>query len=373
MYTSAPFFAVLFASSLLFSGANRVLGNRLSYASLFSAFAMFAVWGYIFKSQITIPLLMFIYLYGIATFKDKLWLKTWQSVILSLLPLILVKLHLNNHWGMLGLSFMTFRAVDVLLYRNKKDSRDFFQYFSYLFLPFIILAGPMYRWRSWVQDITQPNFRLTTDVFLQSMEQVFYGIVQKFLFAMLIDNFVISHWSHRRFTLTVGIVMSLAYSFYLYFDFAGYSNMAIGAGRLFGLNLPANFNLPILAKNPQDFWRRFHISLSEWLRDVVFMPIYMNLMKVEFFRNHKATAQNVGIFCTLFCMGAWNGLELNYVVSGALFGGISVIHNMILWFAKRSQKMNAWLKKPLIVFLGRVLTLASAAASLYIFSGMSPV
>lgn len=373
MYTSAPFFAVLFASSLLFAGVNRLLGNRLTYASLLSAFALFAVWGYVFKNQIIIPLFMFAYLYTIATLKNKAWLKTWQSVIFSLLPLVLVKLHLNNHWGMLGLSFMTFRAVDVLLYRNKKDSRDFLHYFSYLFLPFIILAGPMYRWRTWVQDISKPKFRLTSAAFLQSMEQIFYGIVQKFLFAMLIDNLVISHWSHRPFTLTVGLVMSLAYSFYLYFDFAGYSNMAIGAGRLFGLNLPANFNLPILAKSPQDFWRRFHISLSEWLRDVVFMPIYMNLMKVEFFRNHKTTAQNVGIFCTLFCMGAWNGLELNYVVSGALFGGISVIHNMILWFAKRSPKMAIWLKKPSIVFMGRILTLASAAASLYIFSGMSPV
>ena len=88
----------------------------------------------------------------------------------------------------------------------------------------------------------------------------------------------------------------IAYSAYLYFDFAGYSNMAIGAGRLFGLNIPANFNMPILAKNPQDFWRRFHISLSEWLRDVVFMPVYMNLMKFNFFRQNKTLAQNIGIF-----------------------------------------------------------------------------
>lgn len=373
MYTSAPFFALLFISSLLFSAASRFFGSRLSYASLFSAFAVLALWGYIFNDKLVIPLVMFAYLYAIAALKDKTWLKTWQAVTLSLLPLVLVKLHLNNHWGMLGLSFMTFRAIDVLLYRNKKDSRSFFQYFSYLFLPFIILAGPMYRWRSWVQDISTPNFRLTTPVFLQAMEQIFYGIVQKFLFAMLIDNLVISHWSHRPFTLTVGVVMSLAYSFYLYFDFAGYSNMAIGAGRLFGLNIPANFNLPILAKNPQDFWRRFHISLSEWLRDVVFMPIYMNLMKIDFFRNHKATAQNIGIFFTLFCMGAWNGLELNYVVSGALFGGISVLHNMLLWLSKRSPALTLWLSHPVISFVGRILTLASASVSLYIFSGMSPL
>ena len=131
--------------------------------------------------------------------------------------------------------------------------------------------------------------------------------------------------------------------------------------------------MPLLAKNPQDFWRRFHISLSEWLRDVVFMPVYMNLMKFNFFRQNKTLAQNIGIFCTLFCMGAWNGLERHYVISGALFGATSVAHNMLLWSAKRSPALHRGLQYPAVAFLGRILTLGSAAGSLYIFSGMSPL
>jgi membrane protein involved in D-alanine export len=128
-----------------------------------------------------------------------------------------------------------------------------------------------------------------------------------------------------------------------------------------------------LAKNPQDFWRRFHISLSEWLRDVIFMPVYMHLLRFTFFRNNKTCAQNVGIFCTLFCMGAWNGLERHYVISGILFGLISVSHNMLLWTAKRQPLLEQWLKYPVVSLCGRFLTLASAAVSLYIFSGMSPL
>ena len=221
--------------------------------------------------------------------------------MLTLLPLFLVKLHLNHHLGMIGLSFMTFRAVDVLLYRSKKEGQNFLHYFCYLFMPFIILAGPMYRWRTWMNDVSKPVFALN------------------------------------------------------------------GAGRLFGLNIPANFNMPLLAKNPQDFWRRFHISLSEWLRDVVFMPVYMNLMKFNFFRQNKTLAQNIGIFCTLFCMGAWNGLERHYVISGALFGAISVAHNMLLWSAKRSPALHRGLQYPAVAFLGRILTLGSAAGALYIF------
>ncbi len=372
MYSSGTFFFCLFSSALIFALVNRILSYRLTYLSAFSVLAAVG-WGFIFQDDYLIPVAVFFVFYGFVTLNEKGWLKTWQAVTLKLLPLLLVKLHLNHHWGMIGLSFMTFRAIDVLLYRSKKDSRHFLHYFCYLFMPFIILAGPMYRWRTWVTDISKPLFAINREQFLTAMEQIFTGIIQKFLLAMLIDNLVIQSWSHRPFDWTVGVVMSVAYSTYLYFDFAGYSNMAIGAGRLFGLNIPANFNLPILAKNPQDFWRRFHVSLSEWLRDVVFMPIYMNLMKLDFFRQNKTLAQNIGIFCTLFCMGAWNGLERHYVISGALFGAISVAHNMLLWSAKRSPALSNWLQLPVIAFLGRILTLGSAAASLYIFSGMSPL
>ncbi|MFY1004847.1 MBOAT family O-acyltransferase, partial [Escherichia coli] len=84
------------------------------------------------------------------------------------------------------------------------------------------------------------------------------------------------------------------YSAYLFFDFAGYSTMAIGIGMLFGFTLPINFRNPLATLNPQDFWRRWHISLSEWLRDVVFMPIYKALSKTSFFSRHRLAAQNIG-------------------------------------------------------------------------------
>ena len=372
MYSSGMFFVCLFSSALAFALVNRLLRHRLTYLSALSVMAALG-WGYIFQGDYRVLAVVFISFYLVAALKEKGWLKTWQAIVLTLLPLFLVKLHLNHHLGMIGLSFMTFRAVDVLLYRSKKEGQNFLHYFCYLFMPFIILAGPMYRWRTWMNDVSKPVFALNREQFLVALEQIITGIVQKFLFAMLVDSLVVQPWSHKPFTLTVGVVMSIAYSAYLYFDFAGYSNMAIGAGRLFGLNIPANFNMPLLAKNPQDFWRRFHISLSEWLRDVVFMPVYMNLMKFNFFRQNKTLAQNIGIFCTLFCMGAWNGLERHYVISGALFGAISVAHNMLLWSAKRSPALHRGLQYPAVAFLGRILTLGSAAGSLYIFSGMSPL
>ncbi len=222
MYSSGMFFVYLFSSALAFALVNRVLRHRLTWLSALSVLTALG-WGYIFQGDYIVPAAVFFSFYVFATLKEKGWLKTWQAVVLTLLPLLLVKLHLNNHWGMIGLSFMTFRALDVLLYRSKKEGQNFLHYFCYLFMPFIILAGPMYRWRTWMSDVSKPVFALNREQFLVALEQIITGIVQKFLFAMLIDSLVVQPWSHKPFTLTVGVVMSIAYSTYLYFDFAGYS------------------------------------------------------------------------------------------------------------------------------------------------------
>lgn len=116
MYSSGMFFFYLFSSALVFALVNRVLRHRLTYISAFSVLAALG-WGYIFEGDYIVPAAVFFSFYILVTLKEKGWLKTWQAVTLTLLPLFLVKLHLNNHWGMIGLSFMTFRAIDVLLYR----------------------------------------------------------------------------------------------------------------------------------------------------------------------------------------------------------------------------------------------------------------
>jgi membrane protein involved in D-alanine export len=199
MYSSGMFFFYLFSSALVFALVNRVLHHRLTYIRFFRA-GGFRL-GYIFEGDYIVPAAVFFSFYILVTLKEKGWLKTWQAVTLTLLPLFLVKLHLNNHWGMIGLSFMTFRAIDVLLYRSKKDGQNFLHYFCYLFMPFIILAGPMYRWRTWMTDINKPVFTLTREQFLVALEQIITGIIQKFLFAMLVDTLVVQPWSHEAFTL----------------------------------------------------------------------------------------------------------------------------------------------------------------------------
>lgn len=149
--------------------------------------------------------------------------------------------------------------------------------------------------------------------------------------------------------------------------------MVVGIGKLFGLNIPANFNNPILARNPQDFWRRWHVSLSQWLRDVIFMPTYMHLCRTSYFSSRRLLAQNIAIFLTLFCMGTWNGLSLHYIVSGVMFGSYAVIFNIIVSGAKTSPLL-AWVNhNRALRVTGSVLNVAAAMLALYVFSGRSPI
>ncbi len=149
--------------------------------------------------------------------------------------------------------------------------------------------------------------------------------------------------------------------------------MAIGAGRLFGLNIPANFNMPILAKNPQDFWRRFHISLSEWLRDVVFMPIYMNLMKLDFSvrTKHWRRTSVSSARCSVWGHGTGSkGTMLSAARCLARYFRCAQHASVV---SQTQSGADYRVTKPGGYLPGRILTLASAAASLYIFSGMSPL
>ena len=110
MYSSGLFFVCLFSSAGVFALINRLLRHRLTWLSSLAVLTALG-WGYIFQGDYRIPAIVFGCFYLFATLKEKGWLKTWQAIVLTLLPLFLVKLHFNHHLGMIGLSFMTFRAV----------------------------------------------------------------------------------------------------------------------------------------------------------------------------------------------------------------------------------------------------------------------
>jgi membrane protein involved in D-alanine export len=298
--------------------------------------------------------------------------KPW-AVAVTLMPLVVAKVTSMPMLAMLGLSFASFRAIDVLVYADKNEKIRALDYVAYLFFPLTLLAGPMYRWRAFRDDLQGGFDTIDLDATLRGLETFLLGVIQKFLFADLIERYGLSSLPQGGMSLGDMASTALLYSAFLYFDFAGYSNMAVGLGRMLGLNLPANFNNPIAARNPQDFWRRWHISLSEWLRDVVFMPIYMSLSKTTFFASRRLLAQNIGISATLLIMSTWTGLERYRIVSGVMFASYSVVFNMMLARSKTSPAMAALFQSKAACTAGRILGIILAIAALYVFSGRSPI
>lgn len=282
----------LFGSFAFFGGAlfgglglllYRTLGLpwRLGYRHLIGALCL-AVWLAVFWTRPYQPLGL------LAVASAALWamrrghLPTWAAVLLTMALLLLLKCGITTMTGMLGLSFATFRAVDVLLFAPRNERISPLDYCNYLFFPLTLLAGPMYRWRNFQADLKRGYEGVTLETWLAGLELLIFGVIQKFGVAEAIWRYGLNTLDAHDYSLTGVALNASLYSFYLFFDFAGYSSMAIGVGMLFGFTLPVNFRNPLASANPQDFWRRWHISLSEWLRDVVFMPIYKALSKTAF-------------------------------------------------------------------------------------------
>ena len=302
----------------------------------------------------------------------------WQNVhslvfvALMVLPMVSLKIHWETFkWAwFLGLSFITFRAVGLMLDTRLDENRDnedgkpvgFMAYTNFLMFAPAILAGPIDRWH---------NFKKSYDMGVSAITR---DKIQDGLFLIILGSamsFFMSEWVWTAWLNNTDSVISEAYAYavYLYFDFAGYSNMAIGVGLLFGYRMPINFNAPYLAHTPQDFWNRWHVSLSHWLRDYLFQPFYMMCMRRPNLKKHRLAIQNTGIFMVLMTMGLWNGVEVHYILSGVIFALLSIIHNSYTTYAKQGASWAVFPTGKLGRVLSTLLTFHGAVFALFIFSG----
>lgn len=297
----------------------------------------------------------------------------WMAVSGSLLPLLAVKLSLSFGIGLLGLSFATFRAIDILVAERETDTFSPWASLVYLTFPPILITGPMIRWREFQEDFQCWPKGWSPDLAREGAAMLALGLIQKFLFADLLQDFVLSALPPHDYRPQMIVANALTYIAFLYFDFAGYSNMMAGLCRLLGFRCPVNFRNPILTSDPRDFWRRWHISLSEWLRDMVFFPLYRGLLRRSWFRRHPFLAQNLASFVTLFLMGTWNGLKPQYVVSGILFGLMSVAQASLGHLSQRIGWLEHFSRSAAGRLAVRVSTALGVLAAIYIFSGRGPV
>ena len=294
--------------------------------------------------------------------------------LLLALPMILVKLDWNvDVIGFAGISYITFRCIQVYLDGELlRDEFGFGEFVAFLLFPPSLLAGPIDRYERFKGDLDEGWSRLNASALLAGWEFIALGLLHKFVLAELVDRYWLSDCDGCTKPWPM-LKDMYGYTAYLYFDFAGYSLLAIGLGRMMGIELPKNFDRPWLTENPPEFWKRWHISLGDWLRDYFFRPIYKSLSGVQRLRTWPLLKQNIALFSTFLLMGCWNGLEAHYIISGSLFGLYSVGYNSYQ-HQSRKHKWNfwgstpAWLVKGISIFI----MLHLACFALYIFSGRFP-
>jgi alginate O-acetyltransferase complex protein AlgI len=223
------------------------------------------------------------------------------------------------HWNIvlpIGISFYTFHTISYIVdsYRGVvKPTRNIFEFSAYVSLFSQLVAGPIVRFRQIEEDFENLGQADRTRWLELGISFLLIGLLEKVVLADTLAFFVDRELGHYQLLSTGGAWFAMiGYSFQLYFDFAGYSDMAIGLGYMFGLRIPVNFNSPYKALDPSDFWRRWHISLSRCLRDYVYIPLGGN-------RDGEWHAYR-NLLLTMLIGGLWHGANWTFVIWGAYHG-----------------------------------------------------
>ncbi len=297
------------------------------------------------------------------------WL-LWIAVVLSLTPLILVKLAgfvpPLRFIELLGVSYMSFRAVQVLIEiydgQIKALSLVDFSYFL-LFFP-SVSSGPLDRYRRFSADLhTVHTGEEYAALFKEGVWKIMLGAVYNFALGNLIWNFWVAKLPETGFLATWSYLYG--YTFFMFFNFAGYSLMAIGTAYILGVQMPENFNMPFLSRDMKDFWSRWHISLSTYLRDYVYNRFCMAALRGKWFKG-KRTSSYLGYFITMVLMGVWHGLSLSCLVYGLYHGLLMGLNDVLDTRWKSFKKLK---KQPLAGAVMTFVTFHLFGFGLLIFSG----
>ena len=224
-----------------------------------------------------------------------------------------------------GISFYTFQSMSytIDIYRGElKPADSFLKYMLFIaFFPQLV-AGPIVRASHFLPQLHNKRILILGKNLKMGMTYISWGLVKKLIFADNIAPFVNSIFADPVGLSSFNIIMgALAFGIQIYCDFSAYTHIAIGCARIFGFTFLENFNKPYFARNPSDFWRRWHISLSTWLKDYLYIPLGGSRKgKVRTYLN---------LMITMLLGGLWHGAAWNFVVWGAYQGGLLAIHKFI--------------------------------------------
>ena len=222
----------------------------------------------------------------------------------------------------IGISFYIFQSISFLIDVYRKDAppaKRFIDYAAFISLFPQLIAGPVLRYKDLADQFT--NRTHTRDKFSEGAMRFMIGFSQKVLIADTVAPLADAAFALENPTMAEAWLGALAYTVQLYFDFAGYSSMAIGIGLMMGFRFIENFNMPYISRSITEFWRRWHISLSTWLRDYLYIPLG---------GNRKGRLRTfINIFVTMLLGGLWHGANWTFIIWGAWHGGIMAIERSL--------------------------------------------
>src|SRR5688572_7546453 len=236
-----------------------------------------------------------------------------------------------NFIFLIGISYSSFKAIHFIVeaYKRKIEGLRFLEVVNYLLFFPSFVSGPINRYNDFHQSSEKAKQSSLRQDISPGLERIVHGLFKKFVITVILFPHTIVQLKTPLAELAPWqILLGLyAYALYFYFDFSGYTDLAIGSARLLGFNLPENFNLPFLKKNIQQLWANWHMSLTGWLTDYVYWPLVRRMRNSDFLRQHPLVISNTAIIITFFLCGAWHGESVNFVLWGLYHGiGIAIVN-----------------------------------------------
>ena len=269
-------------------------------------------------------------------------------------------------FGFLGISYMTFKVLQIIFETYDgviKEPINIFDYLQFLLFFPTISSGPIDRSKRFTEDIHHIIPRAEyIELLGTGLFRLLLGLVYKVVLSGLL-YLAMNHIPHKGLLFTTVSYMYL-YTFYLFFDFAGYSLMAVGVSNIMGIQTPMNFNKPFLSIDIKDFWNRWHISLSTWLRDFIFSRIVMKSMRHKWFKTRLTTAM-VAYMLNMIFMGFWHGLSWSYIAYGFYHG---ILMAGFEWYQKKSKFYKKYKQKTAYKVVSWFVTMHLVMIGLLIFS-----
>jgi alginate O-acetyltransferase complex protein AlgI len=284
----------------------------------------------------------------------------------------------SHYIFIIGISYFSFKMIHVIAesYSQKISRLNYLSFLNYIFFFPAFISGPINRYNHFLEQLEfKKDNRLKKDLAV-GIERIINGLFKKFVLCTIVYPYAIVNMpgTVADFGLYKILLGLYAYTFYFYFDFSGYSDIAIGSARIMGVELPENFNNPLMKKNIQQLWANWHMSLTKWLTDYVYWPLSKKLRNINYLRRRPVFLSNISIIVTFIICGIWHGESFNFAVWGCYHGiGLATLNTYQKQKRKTKNKLiRRYFLSKYSRFAGIVFTFHFFVFGLLLFSFQIP-